>query len=136
ITTEKQLEQRKDEFVSIVSHELRTPLTSITGALDIVLTQYAGGLSDKQARYLEMARESSQTLNKIVDDLLDVAKSERGKLSMRMGAFDLTQLVRDAVERFRPPAEGKQVSITLKAPGLARVVGDADRLGQRYSSQC
>ena len=130
ITAEKELEQRKDEFVSIVSHELRTPLTSITGALDIVLTQYASGLSDKQQRYLEMARESSQTLNKIVDDLLDVAKSESGKLMMRMGAFDLSGLVRDAVERFRPPAEAKGVTLAVKTVGSMRVIGDADRIGQ------
>ncbi len=130
ITSEKELEQRKDEFVSIVSHELRTPLTSITGALDIVLSQYASGLSDKQVRYLEMARESSQTLNKIVDDLLDVAKSERGKLTMRMSAFDLARLVRDAVERFRPPAEAKGVLVTVKTSPGTRLVGDPDRLGQ------
>jgi DNA-binding response OmpR family regulator len=77
-----------------------------------------------------MARESSQTLNKIVDDLLDVAKFERGKLPMRMGAFDLTRLVRDAVERFRAPADTKSVTMSLKASLEARVVGDADRVGQ------
>ena len=130
ITAEKLLEQRKDEFVSIVSHELRTPLTSITGALDIVLSQYAAGLSEKQHRYLDMARESSQTLNKIVDDLLDVAKFERGKLSMRMGTFDLAALVRSTVERFRPPAEAKGATITVRAPNEIRVVGDSDRLNQ------
>jgi PAS domain S-box-containing protein len=130
ITERKALDQRKEEFVSIVSHELRTPLTSISGALDIVLKQYVGGLNDKQARYIEMARDSCGKLNAIVDDLLDVAKVERGKLSMRMGALDLVQLARDAAERFRPNGEQKQIVLTVQAAEEVRIVGDADRLTQ------
>jgi DNA-binding response OmpR family regulator/signal transduction histidine kinase len=130
ITERKALDRRKEEFVSIVSHELRTPLTSITGALDIVLKQYAGGLTDKQQRYIEMARDSCGKLNGIVDDLLDVAKVERGKLSMRMGAVDLGLLARDAVERFRPAGEQKQIAMVVRAGEEVRIVGDADRLTQ------
>jgi PAS domain S-box-containing protein len=130
ITEQRALDRRKEEFVSIVSHELRTPLTSITGALDIVLKQYGTGLNDKQQRYIEMARESCGKLNGIVDDLLDVAKVERGKLSMRMGALDLGALARDAVERFRPAGEQKQLLLHVKAAGEVRIVGDADRLTQ------
>jgi PAS domain S-box-containing protein len=132
ITEQKALDTRKEEFVSIVSHELRTPLTSITGALDIILKQYAQGLNDKQTRYLEMARDSAGKLNGIVDDLLDVAKVERGKLSMRMGALDLASLARDAVERFRAAGEQKNIHLGVRAPvaGEVRIVADADRLTQ------
>ncbi|MDB4968398.1 MAG: response regulator receiver modulated diguanylate cyclase with sensor [Myxococcales bacterium] len=132
ITEQKALDHRKEEFVSIVSHELRTPLTSITGALDIVLTQYAHGLTDKQSRYLQMALESAQKLNGIVDDLLDVAKVERGKLSMRMGALDLGALAREAVDRFRAAGEQKNIQLGVRAPvdGEVRIVADADRLTQ------
>ena len=132
ITEQKALDHRKEEFVSIVSHELRTPLTSITGALDIVLKQYAQGLTDKQTRYLEMARDSAGKLNGIVDDLLDVAKVERGKLSMRMGALDLAELAREAVERFRPAGEQKNIQLGVRAPADAevRIVADGDRLTQ------
>jgi PAS domain S-box-containing protein len=132
ITEQKALDHRKEEFVSIVSHELRTPLTSITGALDIVLKQYAQGLTEKQSRYLEMALDSAQKLNGIVDDLLDVAKVERGKLSMRMGALDLAALARDAVERFRAAGEQKNIQLGVRAPadGEVRIVADADRLTQ------
>ncbi|MBI5478007.1 MAG: response regulator [Deltaproteobacteria bacterium] len=131
ITEQKELERQKDEFVSIVSHELRTPLTSIAGSLDIVLKAYAGGLTDKQRRYLEMARESCSKLNMIVDDLLDVTKFERGKLSMRMGAVRLDALVFDAVEKYRPAAEEKKVQLTYHAerPSIT-LVADADRLMQ------
>jgi PAS domain S-box-containing protein len=130
ITERKALDQRKEEFVSIVSHELRTPLTSISGALDIVLKQYVGGLNDKQARYIEMARDSCGKLNAIVDDLLDVAKVERGKFTMKMGALDLVQLTREAIERFRPTGDQKQIVLTVQAAEEVRIVGDADRLTQ------
>ncbi|MCA1663290.1 MAG: PAS domain-containing protein, partial [Myxococcales bacterium] len=132
ITEQKALDHRKEEFVSIVSHELRTPLTSITGALDIVLKQYAQGLTDKQSRYLAMALDSAQKLNGIVDDLLDVAKVERGKLSMRMGALDLAALARDAVDRFRAAGEQKNIQLGVRGPGdgEVRIVADADRLTQ------
>jgi PAS domain S-box-containing protein len=132
ITEQKALDHRKEEFVSIVSHELRTPLTSITGALDIILKQYPQGLSDKQTRYVEMARDSAAKLNAIVDDLLDVAKVEHGKLSMRMGAIDLAALARDAVEHFRPAGEQKGIQLGVRGPvdGEVRIVADADRLTQ------
>ncbi|HEY3359786.1 MAG TPA: response regulator [Polyangia bacterium] len=131
ITEQKELERRKDEFVSIVSHELRTPLTSIAGALDIVLKSYAGGLNDKQRRYLGMARESCSKLNMIVDDLLDVAKYERGKMVMRLGTVWLDALVRDAVERYRPAAEQKKIQLAVICEkATVPIVGDADRLTQ------
>jgi PAS domain S-box-containing protein len=131
ITEQKELERRKDEFVSIVSHELRTPLTSIAGALDIVLKSYAGGLNEKQHRYLGMAREGCGKLNLIVDDLLDVAKFERGKLVMRLGTVWLDALVRDAAEKYRPAAEEKEAQLVVAcARPTAPIVGDADRLMQ------
>jgi signal transduction histidine kinase/PleD family two-component response regulator len=130
VTDWKELDQRKEEFVSVVSHELRTPLTSIAGALDIVLKEYAGGLSEKQRRYLGMARESCARLNTIVDDLLDVARFERGKLAMQFDPVRLEVLAEECVERFRPAAGSRGVVISLRRHGDARIVGDADRLTQ------
>jgi PAS domain S-box-containing protein len=134
ITERKALERRKEEFVSIVSHELRTPLTSITGALDLVLAQYGAGLTDKQQRYLDLARDSCTRLNAIVDDLLDVAKVERGKLSLRMGAVDLGTLARDACERFRAAAEQKRIDLVVRAEHDVRILADADRLTQVFNN--
>jgi PAS domain S-box-containing protein len=132
ITEWKDLERRKEEFVSIVSHELRTPLTSIAGALDIVLKEYAGGLGDKQRRYLAIARESCSKLHVIVNDLLDVARFERGKMPMQFQPLALDRLAVECVDRFRPAAEAKQVSLHLRHSdrGDIRIVGDGDRLSQ------
>ncbi len=134
ITEQKALDSRKEEFVSIVSHELRTPLTSIGGALELLAEQYHEGLSDKQTRYLQMARDSAQKLNRIVDDLLDVARAERGKLELRTGAIDLCELVQQGAERFRGAAEHKHVEMLVRRSGPVPIVADADRLGQVLSN--
>jgi PAS domain S-box-containing protein len=135
ITEWKELDRRKEEFVSIVSHELRTPLTSIAGALDIVLKEYAGGVPGKQRRYLEMARESCAKLNVIVDDLLDVARFERGKMPMQFRPLSLDELAIECVDRFRAAGEAKQVGIHLHvAKPDVRIIGDAGRLSQVLSN--
>ena len=110
----------------IVSHELRTPLTSITGALDIVLKQYAQRALATSSRATSRWRATRcGKLNTIVDDLLDVAKVERGKLSMRMGALDLAALARDAVERFRAAGEQKSIALERARAPTARCASSA-----------
>ena len=134
ITEQKALDTRKEEFVSIVSHELRTPLTSIGGALELLVEQYDEGLTEKQRRYIAMARESSQKLNRIVDDLLDVARAERGKLELRTGAIDLGELLTETADRFRGAAEQKHIQLVVKRAGEVHLTADADRLTQVLSN--
>src|SRR5262249_62110562 len=133
ITEQKELEQRKEDFVSVVSHELRTPLTSIAGALDIVLAQALGGLSEKQRTYLQLARESCTRLHVMVNDLLDAARFERGKMSMQFEPLSLDQLALECVERFRATADAKRIAMSFRADRGARgirIVGGADRRTQ------
>jgi PAS domain S-box-containing protein len=134
ITEQKALDSRKEEFVSVVSHELRTPLTSIGGALELLVEQYDGGLSDKQLRYIQMARDSAQKLNRIVDDLLDVARAERGRLQLRTGAIDLGELLAQTADRFRGAAEQKQITMQVRSRGSIHMTADADRLTQVMSN--
>ncbi|HEX4620332.1 MAG TPA: response regulator, partial [Myxococcaceae bacterium] len=103
VTEQRLLEERKEEFVSIISHELRTPLTSISGAIDLVINGLAGDINDKQQRYLGMAKDSTEKLNAIVDDLLDLAKYAKGRMKMTFEVTHLDELVRAAVEKYAPP---------------------------------
>lgn len=129
VTEEKQLAKRKDEFVGIISHELRTPLTSIAGALDLVLNRLAGDISDKQQRFLAMARDSTEKLNHLVDDLLDLAKFEQGAMRMDFQLNSLDELVRSAVERYGPAFTERKVEVTVETD-TARLVCDGNRLNQ------
>ncbi len=132
ITEQKQLEERKEEFVSIISHELRTPLTAISGALDLVLNNFAGDVNDKQRRYLSLAKDSGEKLNGIVDDLLDLSKFARGKMRMSFEMVHLAELMQAAADRYTPVAAGKGVQIDVRMPeGPApKVLADPSRLGQ------
>jgi len=130
ITEAKEQAKRQQEFVSLVSHELRTPLTSITGALDIVLSEFAGRVVDKQRRYLQMARDSCKRLNLIVDDLLEVSRSESGQMSLRLQSMALDQLGHDVAERFRGTAQAKEVELEVVSQGEVRIHGDPERLTQ------
>ena len=134
VTEQKRLEERKEEFVQVVSHELRTPLTSITGALDLVLGGLAGEISPKQARYLQLARDSSEKLNAMVDDLLDVARLAKGKLEMQPSAVLLDELVRTAAERYQAAAAERGQELEVVAPAAVRIVADPARLGQVLSN--
>ncbi|MCE9673476.1 response regulator [Myxococcus stipitatus] len=131
ITDQKRLEERKDEFVSMVSHELRTPLTSISGALDLVLNFMAGDINERQRRYLSLARDSTEKLNTIVDDLLDLSKFAKGRLRMNFEVAYLDELVQRVVEKYGPAFGEKRVLVT---PGLPRhplrVIADPNRLNQ------
>lgn len=125
------LAHRQQEFVAIVSHELRSPLTSISGALDIALSEYAGHLNDKQKQYLSLARDSCTSLNHIVDDLLDVARAESGGMPIHIGPVDLNILTTQALDQYRASALAKQIDLQFKpSEGELRLAGDPDRLTQ------
>ncbi len=131
ITEQKQIEERKEEFVSIISHELRTPLTSISGALDLVLNFLAGEINEKQQRYLAMAKESTDKLNAVVDDLLDLSKFAKGKLRMSFEFVQLDDLVRRSLEKYGPALLEKKIRLVTQLPeGGVRSLVDPNRLNQ------
>ncbi len=76
----KELDRMKSDFVSNVSHELRTPLTAIKGAVDLVLREVAGPLTEKQIHYLTRVRSNTQHLAGLINDLLDMSKIESGRI--------------------------------------------------------
>ncbi len=130
----KAIARRQEEFVAIVSHELRTPLTSIRGALDISLGDYAGRLNDKQRQYITMALDSCNSLNRIVDDLLDVARAGSGDMAMQMEPLHLHSIANEAVKRIQDPAIRAQIQLQLHAADKPPLVkGDTDRLLQVLS---
>jgi signal transduction histidine kinase/CheY-like chemotaxis protein/GGDEF domain-containing protein len=131
VTEQRDLETRKEEFVHVVSHELRSPLTAITGALDLLLGPLASPMGEKQARYLKMARESTERLNAIVDDLLDLAKLAKGKMPMAFDVTHLGEVAAKAIESFTPAAAEKRIQLRATLPEEpVKLVADASRLTQ------
>jgi signal transduction histidine kinase/DNA-binding response OmpR family regulator len=123
--------RRRAEFAQVMSHELRTPLTSIAGALDIVLSGYAGPLSDRQLRYVDMARQAATRMNQLVDQLLDLARAQAGSITVAAAPVQLDRLAREVIDRYRAAAATKQLTIVLGASAdHISIVGDPERLSQ------
>jgi signal transduction histidine kinase len=119
----------KSEFLAMVSHELRTPLNGVVGTLDLIEDS---PLAPDQARWAAIARASAEALIAIVDDLLDLAKLEAGKLQMAHGDYDPVETVESAVDGLQArAAERGNVLVFRPAIGLPhRVAGDRGRLRQ------
>src|SRR5262249_4901223 len=83
VTEWRRLKRMKNEFVSTVSRELRTPLTSIRGALGLLEGGIAGAMAPKAADLLRMARENSDRLIRLINELLDLDKIEAGKFELK-----------------------------------------------------
>ncbi len=127
----RDLAQRHGDLVRIMSHELRTPLTSVAGALDIVLTGYAGELTDKQTRYVEMARQAATRMSLVIDQLVDTARAATGPLTLNRVPVLMGRLTREVVDRYRDAAaaRGVRVAVTTAAEDVA-VTGDPEKLAR------
>ncbi len=130
ITYLKQTEQVKQEFISVVSHELRTPLTSILGALSLLLGKIAGDVPEKMQNLLEIAKNNTERLIRLVNDILDIEKIESGKMDFSFKNFDIASLIREAIENMQNIAEIAQVKIIFEHEGEEMVYADYDKLIQ------
>ena len=130
-TARKRLDQLKDEFVSTVSHELRTPLTCIRGSLGLLHGGVAGALPAQALDLLEVAKQNSERLVRIVDDLLDVQKLEAGLLELSPTDVDLRDVMRASVDANASYAAKLGVSLALDLPDAAvRAAVDVERFMQ------
>lgn len=131
ISALKAVDRLKDEFVSIVSHELRTPLTSIRGSLQLVLDD-AGSLPDPDHRQLvQVALNNCERLIRIINDILDIAKIEAGKIALRTETAGVRDLVRTALDSVEGLARAAGVSFVLQIPDdVPPVEVDVDRVVQ------
>jgi signal transduction histidine kinase len=127
----KEIDHLKSDFVSNVSHELRTPLTAIKGAVDLVLREVAGPLTEKQIHYLTRVRSNTQHLAGLINDLLDLSKIESGRIEVKSRRVSLSGLVHEVVETLRPVAAEKVVALEATIPEpLTLVWADRDKINQ------
>ncbi len=108
--------QAKTQFLSTVSHELRTPLTSIKGSLEIIHSGALGQPPEKMKRPLDIATRNTRRLADLVNDLLLLQKAEAGKIDFLFEVRDLGDLVNEAIERFRPFADRRNITIVADTP--------------------
>jgi PAS domain S-box-containing protein len=130
VTGKRQLDRMKDEFVSIVSHELRTPLTAIRGALGLLSGGVGGDLDPMTAELVDLARDNSERLVRLINDILDLQKIEAGKMSLRPQPIAPAALVKSTVEQLRALAAENQVELAWSVEDGAAWHADPDRVTQ------
>ncbi|GAC1516091.1 MAG: hypothetical protein NVS1B4_09350 [Gemmatimonadaceae bacterium] len=130
ISERREVDRLKTEFVSIVSHELRTPLTSIRGSLGLMEGGIAGPLPPKAVDLIRIARQNSDRLIRLINDILDIEKIEAGKMELKLSLFDAADVVATAVNDTRGIAEGSRVRVIADLARLGRISGDRDRVVQ------
>jgi signal transduction histidine kinase/CheY-like chemotaxis protein len=113
--------QSKDRFWANVSHELRTPLNSIMG-LTRLLAEPDGGLGSEQLYQVELIRNSTSTVLTLVNELLDVAKAESGRLVIEPAEVSLPALLATLRGLIRPMAEGKPVNVVVSDDGAPATI--------------
>ena len=121
----------KTEFVTVVTHELRSPLTSIAGYLDLLLEEEGCEGAETREAYLQIVKRNADRLLELINDLLDIARLEAGKLELKRLPLDLEGLIQEVSGALRPQIEGKEqhLRLDLAAP-LPVVTGDPERLTQ------
>jgi two-component system sensor histidine kinase BarA len=124
-----EMNRLKGDFLATMSHELRTPLNSILGFSDVLGSIQS--LDDKQRRYVENIRSSGRMLLEMINDILDLAKIEAGKMEVRPATFALDPVVSAQCDMVRPLAERKRIEVSYAVgPGLEAVEQDMAKVQQ------
>ncbi len=121
--------EAKSHFVATVSHEIRTPLNTLLNSLRLLTDT---GVSGSQRRLVDMARQAGDSLLGLINDILEMAKMEAGRLTLRPSLFALRPLLDGVLDLFRDQAAGRGMSLSLVlTPGVPDLVhGDSGRIRQ------
>ncbi len=121
----------KSRFLSYMSHEFRTPLASITSVADILLSGLDGSLTDEQRRQVKFIQGSVRELTEMVDDLLDLAKVEAGRISISPEWFEMVDLFSALRGMFRPIVSSSAVVLIFEeSESIPRIYTDDKKLSQ------
>lgn len=112
----KQLDQTKDDFISMASHQLRTPLTSVKGYVSMVLEGDTGKITSKQRELLDQAFVSSQRMVYLIADLLNVSRLRTGKFIIEAKPTNLADVVEGEIKQLIETAKGRNLELTYTKP--------------------
>jgi signal transduction histidine kinase len=126
----KETDIAKDEFLSMITHELKTPLVPIQGYVDILLGEHLGPLTEKQKERLKIIKSSSESLLRIISDLLDAQKLELGKLVVKKENHNIKDTIEKAVESLQPRAIENKITINQHLDKKIIVPHDPERIRQ------
>lgn len=129
VTLKRADDEVKKDLYSTVSHQLKTPLTSIRMVLHLLLEEKIGSLNEKQADLLVSARDESERIFTIIEDLLDISRIESGNIKMNMLSLSPYELIHEIISTFERDAQDKRIMIETDIPeDLPNVAADPSRI--------
>ena len=135
VTQLRQQNEIKRGVIRTVSHQLKTPLTSVRMAIHLLLEEKVGPITEKQAELLVAAREDSDRLYGILNNLLDISRMESGKAPMEFQAASPRSLVEEALKPYRRPARDQGLTLEMNVPDdLPDVWADTTRIGHVFGN--
>ncbi len=126
--------ESKVTFLSIMSHDVRTPLNAILGYAELLHSGYIGALSERQLDFLGRILASTEVLRTLVEEVLEYARIEAGRLEIRPSTLEVEPLLVRVHTMVAPLAAAKRIALESPAPPPVRVRGDMDRIGQILSN--
>jgi len=131
ITRQKEIEKMKSAFVSNVSHELRTPMATIQQNIALLAEGLPGAVNEEQKKFLNITQDNIKRLRRLINDLLDSAAIEAGKLRLRLSKADVNTRINNVVTFLDRWAQTKNVTVqTNLLPENEEIQMDADRIEQ------
>ncbi|HUC87072.1 MAG TPA: PAS domain-containing protein [Candidatus Saccharimonadales bacterium] len=116
LTRERELERAKEEFVSLASHQLRTPATGVKAYISMLLDGYAGSVSPRQQEFLQKVFHANERQLQIVNDMLNVARVDAGRIIPEMVSTNVKTLIRDIVDEQRLTIRERQQKLEVMLP--------------------
>jgi signal transduction histidine kinase len=129
-------DRMKSEFLANMSHELRTPLNAIIGFTGTLLMRLPGALNAQQEQQLEIVQTSARHLLSLINDLLDLAKIEAGKMPVTLEPLACRPVLEEIVAMLRPLAAKKGIALQMQAPENLQIRTDARALKQIVLNLC
>jgi len=122
------LNKAKSDFVSAVSHELRTPLAAIKGYASLLHSGQFGPLVAAQAERLGKIEKHADLLAQLINDLLDIARIESGRVTMLQRPIEVKEFLETIVESVKPQIDAKHINLETQLDGITQLVGDPTQL--------
>ena len=127
----QRLNELKTHFLSNLNHEIRTPLNAVRNVARLLLAGYEGELTESQRKAVDMMRSSTDSLNDLVNDWLDLAKIDAGKIDVRVEQFHVEELFGALRALFKPLATETRVPLVFEVVGIIpALVSDESKVAQ------
>lgn len=129
----KEVDEMKDNFISLASHELRTPVTALRGFASLAVKHLQSGNQQTAIKDMDMVNKSAEGIESLVNDLLDVSRIEQKRLKLEIKQVDITTLLSEVVQQLQSQATQKGLVLSYESPNIRSIVAaDPGKLKQIF----